>query len=76
MPVRSSMYFYELMRSRRFLTITSVVLFDESDVFLEERSQADLRRNALVSIFLRTLEYYDGILVLTSNRGRFLAAFT
>jgi len=36
-----------------------VVLFDESDVFLEERSQADLQRNALVSVFLRVLEYYD-----------------
>ena len=53
-----------------------VVLFDESDVFLEERSQADLKRNALVSVFLRVLEYYDGILILTSNRvGTFDEAF-
>ena len=52
------------------LTHDLVVLFDESDVFLEERSQADLHRNALVSVFLRVLEYYDGILILTSNRGR------
>jgi len=49
--------------------VLAVVLFDESDVFLEERSQADLKRNALVSVFLRVLEYYDGILILTSNRG-------
>lgn len=26
------------------------------------------RTNALVSVFLRVLEYYDGILILTSNR--------
>ena len=54
-----------------------VLLLDEADVFLEERSLADLERNSLVSIFLRLLEYYDGILVLTSNRvGTFDAAFT
>ncbi|KAK4143415.1 P-loop containing nucleoside triphosphate hydrolase protein [Dichotomopilus funicola] len=54
-----------------------VLLLDEADVFLEERSLADLERNSLVSVFLRTLEYYEGILVLTSNRiGIFDAAFT
>jgi SpoVK/Ycf46/Vps4 family AAA+-type ATPase len=53
-----------------------VVLLDEADVFLEQRSLADLSRNALVSVFLRVLEYYDGILVLTSNRvGTFDEAF-
>lgn len=53
-----------------------VVLLDEADVFLEERSQADLARNALVSVFLRVLEYYRGILILTSNRvGTFDEAF-
>jgi len=53
-----------------------VLLLDEADVFLEERSLADLERNSLVSVFLRTLEYYDGILILTSNRvGTFDEAF-
>ena len=53
-----------------------VVLLDEADVFLEERSLADLERNALVSVFLRVIEYYDGILILTSNRvGHFDEAF-
>ncbi|KAJ5105354.1 hypothetical protein NUU61_002701 [Penicillium alfredii] len=53
-----------------------VVLLDEADVFLEQRSLEDLRRNALVSVFLRALEYYDGILILTSNRvGTFDEAF-
>ncbi|KAL3481494.1 P-loop containing nucleoside triphosphate hydrolase protein [Aspergillus californicus] len=53
-----------------------VVLLDEADVFLEERTQQDLQRNALVSVFLRVLEYYSGILILTSNRiGTFDEAF-
>ena len=53
-----------------------VVLLDEADVFLEQRTLTDLQRNALVSVFLRVLEYYDGILVLTSNRvGTFDEAF-
>jgi SpoVK/Ycf46/Vps4 family AAA+-type ATPase len=53
-----------------------VVLLDEADVFLEERTQQDLKRNALVSGLLRVLEYYSGILVLTSNRiGTFDEAF-
>jgi SpoVK/Ycf46/Vps4 family AAA+-type ATPase len=53
-----------------------VVLLDEADVFLEERQTDQLQRNALVSVFLRALEYYDGILVLTSNRvGTFDEAF-
>lgn len=53
-----------------------VVLMDEADVFLQERNLKDLQRNALVSVFLLVLEYYDGILVLTSNRvGHFDAAF-
>jgi SpoVK/Ycf46/Vps4 family AAA+-type ATPase len=53
-----------------------VVLLDEADVFLEERTKMDLQRNALVSVFLRVLEYYDGILILTTNRiGTFDEAF-
>jgi hypothetical protein len=46
----------------------AVVLLDECDVFLEARSPHDLERNKLVSIFLRVLEYYEGLLFLTSNR--------
>jgi SpoVK/Ycf46/Vps4 family AAA+-type ATPase len=45
-----------------------VVLLDEADVFLEERSLRNLERNAIVSVFLRMLEYHEGIVVLTSNR--------
>jgi SpoVK/Ycf46/Vps4 family AAA+-type ATPase len=46
----------------------AILLLDECDVFLEERTSSDLERNKLVSIFLRTLEYYEGILFLTTNR--------
>jgi SpoVK/Ycf46/Vps4 family AAA+-type ATPase len=53
-----------------------VLLLDEADVFLEERTLTDLQRNSLVSVFLRMLEYYEGILILTSNRvGTFDDAF-
>lgn len=57
-------------------TWNCVLLLDEADIFLEERTLSDLERNSLVSVFLRTLEYYEGILVLTSNRvGTFDEAF-
>jgi hypothetical protein len=46
----------------------AVLLIDECDVFLEARSNNDLERNKLVSIFLRILEYYEGLLFLTTNR--------
>ncbi|KAI2466561.1 hypothetical protein F4781DRAFT_434236 [Annulohypoxylon bovei var. microspora] len=45
-----------------------VLLLDEADVFLMRRDFLNASRNALVSIFLRTLEYYSGILFLTTNR--------
>ncbi|KAK3069626.1 hypothetical protein LTR53_011892 [Teratosphaeriaceae sp. CCFEE 6253] len=49
-------------------TWKAVLLIDEADIFLERRSLHDMERNSLVSIFLRVLEYYEGILFLTSNR--------
>lgn len=53
-----------------------VLLIDEADVFLAERDKADVKRNGLVSVFLRVLEYYSGILFLTTNRvGSFDEAF-
>lgn len=57
-------------------TWNCVLLLDEADVFLEERTLADFERNNFVSVFLRILEYYEGILILTSNRvGTFDEAF-
>ncbi|KXH34264.1 hypothetical protein CNYM01_01069 [Colletotrichum nymphaeae SA-01] len=53
-----------------------VLLLDEADVFLAERSQNNVERNALVSVFLRVMEYYEGILFLTTNKvGSFDEAF-
>lgn len=46
----------------------AVLLLDEADVFLEQRTIHDLERNRLVSVFLRTLEYFEGVLFLTTNR--------
>ncbi|KAH7115072.1 P-loop containing nucleoside triphosphate hydrolase protein [Dendryphion nanum] len=46
----------------------AVLLLDECDVFLEKRHVDSLQRNELVSIFLRLVEYYEGIMVLTTNR--------
>ncbi|PCH36706.1 nucleoside triphosphate hydrolase protein [Wolfiporia cocos MD-104 SS10] len=46
----------------------AIVLIDEADVFLERRSMHDLKRNAMVAVFLRHVEYYRGILFLTTNR--------
>ncbi|EMR70898.1 putative aaa family atpase protein [Eutypa lata UCREL1] len=65
--------------TRQFKTAKSwgaVLLIDEADVFMERRSTADLVRNSLVAGFLRALEFYDGILFLTTNRvGSFDDAF-
>ncbi|KAK4169596.1 hypothetical protein QBC43DRAFT_354874 [Cladorrhinum sp. PSN259] len=53
-----------------------VLLLDEADVFLAARSRIDFKRNGLVSVFLRVLEYYTGVLFLTTNRiGDFDEAF-
>ncbi|KAH7625307.1 hypothetical protein B0T09DRAFT_274100 [Sordaria sp. MPI-SDFR-AT-0083] len=45
-----------------------ILLLDEAKIFFTKRSPSDLQRNALVSVFLRILEYYGGILFLTTNR--------
>ncbi|KAJ6506201.1 P-loop containing nucleoside triphosphate hydrolase protein [Mycena vitilis] len=46
----------------------AVVLIDEADVFLQKRKTADVERNAMAAVFLRQLEYFQGILFLTTNR--------
>lgn len=46
----------------------AVVLIDEADIFLEKRTSGDILRNAMVGIFLRLLEYHQGVLFLTTNR--------
>ncbi|KAK8140099.1 hypothetical protein PG984_000165 [Apiospora sp. TS-2023a] len=55
----------------------SILLIDEADVFLGERTREDFVRNSLVAVFLRMMEYYTGVLFLTTNRvGVFDEAFT
>lgn len=48
----------------------AIILLDEADIFLEKRSVNDVNRSALVGVFLRLLEYHDGIIFLTTNRVR------
>lgn len=59
-------------RLRQVLELTqtwgAVLLIDEADIFLAKRDNHNMTRNAIVSIFLRQLEYYQGLLFLTTNR--------
>ncbi|MBI5927342.1 MAG: ATP-binding protein [Aquabacterium sp.] len=45
----------------------AVMLIDEADVYIRKRSD-DITANAVVGVFLRVLEYFDGLLFLTTNR--------
>jgi ATPase family associated with various cellular activities (AAA) len=47
----------------------AVLQFDECEIFLARRGE-DLERSAIVGSFLRLLDYYQGILFLTTNRAR------
>ncbi len=49
----------------------AVLQFDECEIFLAERGD-DLERSAIVGVFLRLLDYYRGILFLTTNRPQVL----
>ncbi|KAF6815636.1 AAA family ATPase [Colletotrichum musicola] len=57
---------------KKWLTLASawrcVLLIDECDVFLRKREHTSLANNSLVSIFLRRLEYFNGVAILTTNR--------
>lgn len=46
----------------------AVLLLDEAEVYLKQRVRQDIARNSLVAVFIRSLEYYKGVLFLTSNR--------
>ncbi|CAG8658035.1 11165_t:CDS:2 [Funneliformis mosseae] len=75
-PHRSMLLVFEEAKLSRVLEVENVwnaiILVDESDIFLEHRSKHDIERNALVSTFLRLLEYHQGILFLITNRVQFL----
>lgn len=46
----------------------AILLIDEADVYIRQRGD-DITQNAIVGVFLRRIEYYNGILFMTSNRG-------
>ena len=50
----------------------ALVLIDEAEMLLEKRTHtgSDLVRNAMVCVMLRLMEYYPGILFLTTNSGK------
>jgi SpoVK/Ycf46/Vps4 family AAA+-type ATPase len=49
----------------------AVLQFDECEIFLAQRGD-DLERSAIVGIFLRMLDHYEGLLFLTTNRAESL----
>ena len=54
-----------LQRSERW---GAILLIDEADVYVRERG-IDIEQNAIVGVFLRVLEYYRGVLFMTTNIG-------
>ncbi len=45
----------------------AVMLIDEADVYIKKRDD-NITMNAVVGVFLRVLEYFNGLLFLTTNR--------
>jgi len=45
----------------------AVMLIDEADVYIKRRDD-NIASNAVVGVFLRVLEYFNGLLFLTTNR--------
>lgn len=54
-----------LQRSTR---LNMPLLINEADVFIQARGR-DMLQNAVVSVFLRLLEYHNGLVFLTTNRS-------
>jgi hypothetical protein len=52
---------------RRAVRWDAILLLDEADVYIRKRDN-DLEHNAIVAEFLRTLEYFNGLLFMTTNR--------
>lgn len=53
-----------LSRASRWNAVT---LIDEADVYIHERGN-NIEQNAIVGVFLRTLEYFSSLLFMTTNR--------
>lgn len=45
----------------------AILLIDEAEIVLEKRTFERMTQNSWISVFLRKLEYYAGILILTTN---------
>jgi len=45
----------------------AVMLIDEADVYIKKRDD-NIANNAVVGVFLRVLEYFNGLLFMTTNR--------
>ena len=50
----------------------AILYVDEADSLMAERAEHQEERNAMVSMFLRIVEYFDGVLILTTNRVKHL----
>jgi SpoVK/Ycf46/Vps4 family AAA+-type ATPase len=46
----------------------AILLIDEADVYVRARG-TEIEQNAIVGVFLRVLEYYRGVLFMTTNMG-------
>lgn len=51
---------------QRAIRWNAILLIDEADVYIRSRGK-DIQQNAIVGVFLRLLEYFSGILFMTSN---------
>lgn len=52
----------------RAIRLRMPLLINEADVFIKTRGD-DVEQNAIVSVFLRLLEYHNGLVFLTTNRS-------
>ena len=48
----------------------ALVLIDEAEMLLEQRTKSDIVRNAMVCVMLRLLEYYPGVLFCAKDNIR------
>lgn len=52
----------------RSYALNAPLLLNEADVFIRKRGN-DFDQNAIITVFLRLLEYHEGLIFLTTNRG-------
>ncbi|KAI0844148.1 hypothetical protein F5Y00DRAFT_266876 [Daldinia vernicosa] len=56
----------EIFRQAHFWD--AILLIDEAEVVMSERTPENMRSSAWVAVFLRKIEYFEGILFLTTNQ--------